>query len=44
MAIARDAIAAGCGGIVFGRTIYQSADPAATLDELRRIVHARIDR
>jgi len=44
MAIARDAVAAGCAGIVFGRTIYQSADPAATLDELRRIVHARIDR
>ena len=37
--MAREAILAGCRGLVFGRTIYQSPDPGATLDELRRIVH-----
>ncbi|MBA3415804.1 MAG: hypothetical protein H0U10_11325 [Chloroflexia bacterium] len=39
--LAAEAIAAGAGGLVFGRNIYQAADPAAALDALRAVVHGR---
>ncbi len=39
---ARDALAAGCRGVVYGRTIYQSPDPEVALDRLRAIVHAPV--
>lgn len=38
LVVARGAIEAGCAGLVFGRSIYQSADPAGVLDTLRSIV------
>jgi DhnA family fructose-bisphosphate aldolase class Ia len=37
--LAKDAIEAGCQGLVFGRNIYQASDPAAVLDALRDVVH-----
>lgn len=37
--VARQAIAAGAGGIVYGRNIYQAADPAQALRALRDVVH-----
>jgi class I fructose-bisphosphate aldolase len=37
--IARDAVAGGARGLVFGRNIYQSADPGKTLMLLREIMH-----
>jgi class I fructose-bisphosphate aldolase len=36
---ARTAIQAGAAGLVFGRNIYESADPAAELDRYLEIVH-----
>lgn len=36
---AADAIAAGAAGLVFGRNIYQHADPRRALDAFRAIVH-----
>ena len=39
-ALAADAIATGCRGIVFGRAIFRAADPAAALDRYRALVHA----
>ncbi len=36
---ARAALRAGCAGLVFGRNIYQSPDPATALATYRRIVH-----
>jgi class I fructose-bisphosphate aldolase len=36
---AESAIAAGAAGLVFGRNIYECADPAQELDRYRRIVH-----
>jgi class I fructose-bisphosphate aldolase len=42
VALARQAIEAGCRGLVFGRNIYQADDPAAVLDALREVVHRQI--
>lgn len=39
---ARAALRAGCAGLVFGRNIYQSPDPAAALATYRRIVHDEV--
>ena len=39
LAMSRDIMAAGADGLVFGRKIYQSADPAALLARLRLVVH-----
>jgi class I fructose-bisphosphate aldolase len=36
---AREAMQAGAAGLVFGRNIYESADPAAELERYRSIVH-----
>ena len=38
-ALARDAVAAGCRGLVFGRGIIRATDPAAALARYRSIVH-----
>ncbi len=38
-AMARAAVDAGTSGIVFGRNIYQSEDPAAALERFRQIIH-----
>lgn len=38
-ALAEDAVAAGCRGIVFGRAIVRASDPAAALAGFRAIVH-----
>jgi class I fructose-bisphosphate aldolase len=40
-AVAQQALAAGAAGIVFGRNIYEAADPAAELERYRAIVHER---
>ena len=40
-AVAQQALAAGAAGIVFGRNIYEAADPEAELERYRAIVHAR---
>lgn len=37
--LAEDTMAAGAAGIVFGRNIFQAADPRATLERFRGIVH-----
>lgn len=37
--VARQALEVGAAGIVFGRNIYEAADPAAELENYRRIVH-----
>lgn len=37
--LAQDGIAAGAAGVVFGRNLVQAADPVATADALRRVVH-----
>ncbi len=37
---AQSAMAAGAAGLVFGRNIYEAADPAAELARYREIVHA----
>ncbi len=37
--VAEEAVAAGGAGLVFGRNIYQQADPAAALEAFRQIVH-----
>jgi fructose-bisphosphate aldolase, class I len=36
---AKSAMAAGAAGLVFGRNIYEAADPAGELERYRRIVH-----
>jgi DhnA family fructose-bisphosphate aldolase class Ia len=38
-ALAADAVATGCRGLVFGRAIVRADDPAATLARFRAIVH-----
>lgn len=38
---AETVIGAGAGGIMFGRNVFQSADPAALLKEVRAVVHGR---
>lgn len=38
-ALARDAVATGCRGLVFGRAVVRSSDPAAALAHYRAIVH-----
>ena len=40
-ALAEDAVAAGCRGLVFGRAIIRADDPAAALARLRTIIHGR---
>jgi len=37
--LAEQAIQAGCQGLVFGRNVYQAADPVAALAALRAVVH-----
>ena len=37
---AREAMQAGAAGLVFGRNIYEAADPTAELERYRAIVHA----
>jgi len=37
--LAREAMDAGCKGLVFGRNIYQAGRPAEVLDKLRTVVH-----
>jgi class I fructose-bisphosphate aldolase len=39
IAIADSAIAAGAQGLVFGRNVYQAADPQAVVDALVEVVH-----
>lgn len=39
--LARDVVAAGASGLIMGRNIYQSADPAGTLSQIQGIVHGR---
>jgi class I fructose-bisphosphate aldolase len=41
--IAKAAMDGGARGLVFGRSIYQSPDPGATLRSLRRVVHADME-
>jgi class I fructose-bisphosphate aldolase len=41
---ARSAIAGGAAGLVYGRNIYESQDPAAELDQYLRIVHGEGQR
>ena len=41
VALAEDAVAAGCRGLVFGRAIVRADDPAAALARLRTVVHGR---
>lgn len=38
-ALARDAVATGCRGLVFGRAIVRAADPAAALEHFRTLIH-----
>lgn len=38
-ALARQAVDAGGAGVMFGRKVYRSPDPAATLRALREVVH-----
>ena len=38
--LAEDALVSGCRGLVFGRNIYQSDDPAGVLAALRAVVHS----
>ena len=40
-ALAEDAVAAGCRGLVFGRAIVRADDPAAALARFRTIIHGR---
>jgi class I fructose-bisphosphate aldolase len=39
VALAEQAMAAGCRGLVFGRNIYQAPAPADVLAALRAVVH-----
>jgi class I fructose-bisphosphate aldolase len=39
--LAQDALAAGCRGLVFGRAIVQTADPAAALARYRAVIHGQ---
>ncbi|HVN53296.1 MAG TPA: hypothetical protein VMT46_03115 [Anaerolineaceae bacterium] len=39
---AREAMQAGAAGLVFGRNIYEAADPAAELERYEAIVHAPV--
>ena len=38
-ALASDAVTAGAAGIDFGRNVWQSAHPVATIQALRAVVH-----
>jgi 3-hydroxy-5-phosphonooxypentane-2,4-dione thiolase len=39
LALASDAVTAGAAGIDFGRNVWQSDDPVATIQALRSVVH-----
>ena len=39
LALASDAVTAGAAGIDFGRNVWQAADPVATIQALRAVVH-----
>lgn len=40
VALARDAVDAGAGGVMFGRRVFRADDPAAVLTSLGEVVHA----
>jgi len=39
--LASEALAAGCAGVMFGRKVYRSPDPARTLEALLEVVHGK---